>query len=293
MNIKALLKTSIFRDQSIILTGNVTEEETKQVATYLQMKLIKNEVPNWRPIGFTMAHREGTFISKVHKSNAMLGSSVQQIADRITHKVSLGDIYMPPKEVWGYTNVNDLSKPINKFSDQFGFGGDKTNGTGQILETRRRNILTCPTEDCRFAFCRNMPHDDTQEYYAGNYAVPVPDNSQAEPLGVGIRSIDNIYGDVLLHRCDFNRVVSSATFMLKDLRPVFLIFMKRGTGFYTKEQNALNIVPELRQYFCFCNTNYSLADVIKIRGASRNTIFVELYTRTSDEKQLQYIFNNM
>lgn len=293
MNYKEILKTCMVRDQTILITQNLTLEETQEFANFLQYKMKHNEVPNWRPIGFTMCHHEGTFMMKINQSNPMLGDTVQTIANRFASNIALGYVYMPPKDMWGYTNVGDLSQPKNGFSDLFGFTSDAENGTGLYIKCRRRNILTGPMEDYRIICCRNMPLDNEDVYYTGNYGVPVENNPETHIIDVGINSMKNVYGESILHSCNFAYVNCAQNFALKDIRPLFVALLKRGQGRVSKYENSLNVISELRKNWCFSDTDYSLDNVIKIRGVQRGVILLEAYTSSTSDEQLQYILNLM
>lgn len=293
MRYNEILKTCMVRGQDIILTQNLTLEETQEFANFLQWKIIHNEIPNWRPIGFTMCHHEGTFMMRINQSNPMLGDTVQTIANRMASKVSLGYVYEPPRDMWGYTNVRDLSQPKNAFSDLFGFTSDAENGTGIYIKCRRRNILTGPAEDYRIMCSRNMPGPNELEYETGNYGVPVEEDPQVDIVEVGVDSIENVYGENRLHNCNFAYVNCAQNFALKDIRPLFVALLKRGQGRVSKYENSLNVISELRKSFCFSDTDYCLNDIIKIRGVQRGVIYLESYTSQMSSKQLQYILNFM
>ncbi len=298
MNIKEELKRAVVRDQRIHMSSNLSQSELEQVANFLQYHFNKGDLPHWRPIAFTYHHAEDTFMRATQKSNVILGDTAQRIADRISNKVPVGEFYVPPKDVWGYTQLNDTSKMSNEWADTFGFAvGDLTHGVGVKVPARRRDILMDDASLYNIAFCRDCIREgvETEVYTVEQYEVPTADtNARFSHYGVNTEELRPICTTKdPLHEYNQFRVDLMRGFGMGCPRPVFLILYKYGSSPRTSVQNSHEVIPELRSSFVFCNTNYKLSHLVKVEGIQNNVINIEYWGSDYTDSQLTALFRNM
>lgn len=294
MNFREELRRSVIRDEAIHLSTNLSHDDLCEMANWLQYHLNKGDIPHWRPIAFTLHHHEDTFMKSVQKSNAMLGDSIQTITNRIADKVSVGEFYVPPKNLWGYTVEGDYTPLDNEWADIFGFNGNSTNGVGKVVPKRRRDILLGNAEDYNIAFCRDCTGDEgVLTYTSYKYEVPTSEVTKFSHVGVNTTELLCMTGRPVLHQYNKIRANSVHGFGLKDIRPVFIILFKRDSGYRTSAQNSLSIIPELRDSFCFADTDYSLNKLLKVKGIKNNTIQLECYDAFQEDKQIEACLKNI
>ena len=297
MNIKEELKKSIIRNQQIHMSSNLSRSELEQVANFLQYHFNKGDLPHWRPIAFTLHHAEDTFMKSLQKSNPLLGDSAQTIADRIANKVPVGEFYVPPKDIWGYTKVGDVSPMSNEWADSFGFNGDKAHGVGVKVPLRRRDILMNDANLYNIAFCRDIisETDFNHIYGVETYEVPTQDTtSRFKHYDTYTTELKTICTDEEpLHEYHQYRLNSMRGFGMGSIRPLFIILFKYGSGSRTSIQNSYEIIPELRSSFCFCNTNYRLSHLLRVEGIHSNIINLEFWGSGYNEEQLEAMLKNI
>lgn len=296
MNFKHELHQAKVVDQEIHLRKDISFQDACRVANYLQFHMNNGTIPHWRPVAWTYHHNEGVFMKQLAKSCPLLGDRCQVIADRFASKTPVGEFYRPPKELWGYTQIGDIHPMENSWADVFGFNGDKTNGVGKLVKVRRRDILTCKAEECNIAFSRYIvsPQEDTH-YTISYYDVPTTvTNKEDETLGVPTERIKPIVGlNTAYHSYYPGRLHLMNVYGLGEIRPVFILLYKRGTGYKTSAQNSLTVINELRDSFAFCYTDYSFANLVRIDGVHNNIISLEFYQPEYDEYQFEAMLKNL
>ena len=296
LNIKEELRHAKVSNQEIRLRDNLSKGEVQQIANYLQFHMNNGTIPHWRPIAWTYHHNEGVFMKQLTKSCPLLGDRCQEIADRFASKTPVGSFYRPPKESWGYTQVGDISQMDNSWADVFGFNGNITNGVGKTIKVRRRDILTCKAEECNISFSRYIvsPTEDTH-YTLGYYDIPTTaDKKEDETLGIPTERIKPIAGlNTAYHSYYPGRLGLMNVYGLGDIRPVFILLFKLGTGYKTSAQNSITVIPELRDSFAFCYTDYSFANLVRVDSIHNNIISLEFYEPDYHENQFEAMLKNL
>lgn len=297
MNIKEELKKSIIRNQEIHMSSNLSRDELEQVANYLQYHFNQGDLPHWRPIAFTFHHAEDTFMRSLQKSNPMLGDSVQTIANRIANKVPVGEFYVPPKDMWGYTTVGDVSPMSNEWADSFGYNADEVHGVGVKVPVRRRDILMGDASLYNIAFCRDIisEEDVNHKYGVEIYEVPTSDTTTPfKHYNIHTTELRPICSDNQpLHEYNKTKENSARLYGMGTIRPLFIILFKYGSSPKTSIQNSYEVIPELRSSFCFCSTDYRLSHLVRVEGIHSNIINLEFWGSEYNETQLEAMLKNI
>lgn len=290
MNVKDILRDCTVSNQRIILKGAIDYSEYDMVSMWLQRRLEELKIPHFRPIAYTFLHHENLFTKSSMISNPVFGESLEKVSQTISKNIAAGNIYVPDRNVWGYTSIDSVTEP-SKFAEVFGFG---VKGSRSV-KSKIRNILTGDENDYRVMIFR-ASITENKWIYSNDYIVPASEfDAEDTVCDVPIKQFDNVYGNQMLHKYFINCMSSIQGTNMRDLNPVFIILLKRGKGQATASENSLSIIKEFRDSFCFCDTRYDLSDLMKIIPYNYGDLGIKLeYCISSpDEHQVQEILRNI